>query len=166
MPLVYPAESDNYGTYFMECIGVVDFLEIGTKMELDAIMAWTRKFHPVRFFPACCLVKVAEHIDPDNNLKGVNRYAVFVPSKRLNLDWDATFWNTKYQRPNRKTALPIQVSDKDIQRWQSSLPERLVPDYFKKARALEGLQVCLSEAMTPIDANAKAIESKIEWSDI
>lgn len=134
---IIETKSDTYGTYWMECVGIVDFL--------DLIRAkhgpWLDKFHPMPYFRSLMMHPLHNHLDHQGKDMHAGRVAIFVASERCNANWDYRASKFGQQVGGRKRKLPIAHSEKVITKWQNSLPEGLLfPDWLRKCRTLEDLR--------------------------
>lgn len=129
-------KSDTYGTYWMECVGIVDFLDL---IKINRT-CWLDNFHPIRHFHSLMMHALHEHRDSEGKSMHAGRVAVFVASERCNLAWDYRASKYGQQVGGRKRKLPIAHSEKVITKWQNSLPQgMLVPEWLTKCRTLDDL---------------------------
>lgn len=140
--IIETVESEQYGSYRQECIGVLDFPLMAKTMDLDDICNWMETFHPRSFrgFSAWGLRHLVDGPQKNHVAQGFNVYAVMVPSHRVNLDWSSA--GTNYQRQSgqyKPKRLPVSATDADIQKWQSSL-DILVPDWIYQVSTIGELQ--------------------------
>lgn len=135
-------ESEQYGPYHQECIGVLDFPRMADTLDVDAWFDWTEKFHPksYRGFSAWGLRHLADGPKADFVERGFNIYAVMVPTERVNANWNPE--GTRYQRQMRGSkiqGLPIAASAKAVEIWQESL-SLLMPEGFSDIATLDALK--------------------------
>lgn len=125
--------SDTYGLYWMECVGVVDFLDL-----IRIKQVWLSKFHPTYHFQSLLMHTLHDHRDAQGKDMHAGRVAIFVASERCNLAWDYRASKYGQQVGGRKRKLPIAYSEKIIAKWQNSLPQgMLVPEWLTKCRTLD-----------------------------
>lgn len=140
--IIESVESEQYGTYNQECIGVLDFPLMADTLDVDEWFSWTEKFHPksYRGFSAWGLKHLANGPKPEFVERGYNIYAVMVPTDRVNPDWSAEGTNYQRQMRGRKIKqLPIAASPQAVLKWQMSL-SILVPDGFSGFKSLDELK--------------------------
>jgi len=140
--IIETVESEQYGSYHQECIGVIDFPLMAETMEIDDICHWMETFHPksYRGFSAWGLRHLVDGPRKDFVRNGFNIYALMVPSERVNQDWSSE--GTNYQRQSgryKPKGLPVAATDKKIEAWQSSLGF-LVPEWIYEASTIDHLK--------------------------
>lgn len=135
-------ESDNYGKYISECIGIVDFYSLIKNLSVDDYFNWSSKYHPTKFFTSHSLIPLSIANDQAVN-NDLIRFALFVPTCELNKNWDSSFWTNKNNMGKKKRELPIAYTDKKISEWQKVNPSIFTPDYFINATCIEDLQIDL-----------------------
>lgn len=140
--IVERVESDQYGVYYQECVGVMDFPLMAKTMDLDDIQAWMEKYHPksYRGFSSWGLRLIKNGPQKDFVAQGFNVYAVMVATRRANQDWSSE--GTNYQRQSgdyKPKHLPVAATDKDIEKWQASM-DTLVPEWFESITTLDALK--------------------------
>lgn len=143
MSLILKRTSDNYGDYYLECIGVIDFNRMINEWNFDEWYTWTQRFHPKKHCPSHTMLRLSEINTDDPGLRSTGRFALFVPTDRVNAEWDHKAWKAKHGITSRSKTLPISLSEKEIKSWQQSAPEYLLPDYFVTARSITDLQADL-----------------------
>lgn len=153
MSIIKKQNSENYGEYIMECIGIVDFAEMIFKLGAEDYGVWSDEFHPLKFFGSCSLIRLADMDFDDYGLKSTSRCAVFVASEEANKNWDSKYWQEKYNMPIKKVKLPIAKSNNEIAKWQKSNPLYLTPDYFVNSKNLEDLQENLLKGFFPLNVS-------------
>jgi hypothetical protein len=114
MSLVLKTVSDNYGPYFLECIGIIDFNRMIREWELEQWFDWTQKFHPKNYCPSHTMIRLSEIKTDDPSLRSTGRFALFVPTDRVNGDWDHKAWKTKHGITSRSKTLPIALSENQV----------------------------------------------------
>lgn len=142
MSFCIEVESENYGKYISECIGIVDFDVLVKNLSVDDYFKWSSKYHPSHFFKSCSLIPLSKANDKAVN-NDLVRFALFVPSDELNKNWDSSIWTTKNNLGKKKRALPIGFSNKIISKWQNVNPSIFTPEYFINATCIEDLQINL-----------------------
>jgi hypothetical protein len=134
----------------MECVGVVDFLDIIRTQSIDAYMSWSERFHPLKYFLGVVLQDLHCHVDKNGSNAHAGRVAVFAGTARVNANWD--FKGSKYGQSigGRKRAMPLNHSEKVIEKWQNSLPNRiLVPQWLEGCTTME--DVVRADKLNAID---------------
>lgn len=135
-------ESEQYGAYYQECVGILDFPLMAETMDLDEVCAWVEKYHPssYRGFSSWGLRLIKNGPKKDFIDRGFNIYAVMVATRRANQNWSSEGTNYQLQAGSYKPKhLPVAATDKDVERWQSSL-SILVPAWFETANSLEDIK--------------------------
>lgn len=140
-PIIDTIKSDpNYGTFWTECVGVLDYLDIIRNTQADAWLSWTEKYHPLRYFSGVVMFELHEHFDRNGKNTHAGRVAIFVPTARVNSKWD--FKSSLYGRNvgGRKRPMPLITAEKKIIKWQESLPRQLiVPEWLEHCSNLDDL---------------------------
>lgn len=160
MSILIEVESENYGKYNIECIGIVDFYLMSQLMSIDEFFEWTTKYHPVRNFRTHSLIALSTMNDEKLNSEFV-RYALFVPSDESNKSWDSSYWCNKHNLGRKKRPLPIGYSNKSIFLWQRVNSSLFTPDYFIEAKCIEDLQINLPEIQSKRDIQRKTFLSDL-----
>ena len=140
--IILPVDSEQYGTYNQECVGVLDFPLMADTLSPEEWVVWADAYHPrsYRGFSSWGLKLLAWGSAPDFVQTGYNIYALMVATQRCNLDWDPS--GTRYQaqiRPSKAKRLPVAATDKDVLKWQSSL-SMLLPKHFHAFTNMSELQ--------------------------
>lgn len=139
-PIIIDVKSDNYGTYWMECIGIVDYPAIICSRSLDQLELWFEKFHPHRYFHSVLQKTLHEHHDSQGVLRPGLRIALFVPTHRVNEAWDFNASPYGQRMGGKKRKLPVGHTDKEVIKWQQSLPEgMLTPQWLAGCLTMEDL---------------------------
>jgi hypothetical protein len=144
MSVVIEVDSPTYGVYHKVCIGIIDFHALAVRYGAD-LHDWVIKFHPRHYFPSHTMRVLFNRVDSEGNDLRVPTCGVFVPTSEVNQAWDCR--GTKYgsETKYRIKKLPISCSDKEVLRWQQSLPDaQLVPEAFRCALTMEELQKSFS----------------------
>ena len=143
MSIIQKVLSSNYGSYNLECIGIVDHIVMRKALNANNFIQWLTDFHPKHVFGSYMGLTLSK-IDHSNPIfSGFNRSAIFVPSEDCNQEWDCSFWREKYNLGNRKKRLPVMVSNDLIRKWQneSILDSKIImPQYFIDAKTITDLQ--------------------------
>lgn len=140
--IIEKTESDQYGTYYLECVGILDFPLMAEIMDADEMYAWMEKYHPrgYRGFSAWGLRLIKNGPKEDFIERGFNVYAVMVPTRRVNENWSPEGTRCQRQSGSKKYRyLPVAATCRDVEKWQSSL-SILVPKWFHEANNFDDLQ--------------------------
>lgn len=126
-------ESECYGKYNYECVGMIRFSLIIDKIGIDEYMRWAEKYHPKNFFRSFSWLSINEQ----------DKYSdvfVFVPTERANLNWFEE--NKDLAKSKKMKKLPIIQKENKVKKWLDSLPDgMLTPDIFKNAKTYEDLML-------------------------
>jgi hypothetical protein len=147
MTIILRNESDNYGTYFSECIGIVDFFQMIKEQSLSSF--FENKLHPNSFFPSNSFLRLSHTKSKELSLQDIGRFALFVPSDKVNTEWNSKPWTLKHNLGNKKRSLPISVSQKNIDKWLNNPfneNNSLTPNYFFEAKSITDLQTNIPES--------------------
>lgn len=136
-PLFTIENDPQYGTFWMECIGVVDYMQLLMELDAETLHKWRYKFHPVKYLRTHNCETLHEHLNKSGQPNRAGRYAYFVPTAAVNKDWDFRGCEYGKQVGGRKRAMPLIMSEKKIEKWQASLPDRmLVPDWLEGCKTM------------------------------
>lgn len=143
-PIIEVVENDPlYGTFWMECIGIVDYQAILKAENSHDWNSWYEKYYPRKYFSNCILeINLHDHIDKNGEDTYAGRIAVFVPTASANKEW--SFKNCEYGKlvGGRKRPMPLIQSDKKIIKWQKGeflKNSCLVPEWLSKCSTAEEL---------------------------
>ncbi len=156
MSIIKTVVSDNYGTYNLECIGIVDHIVMRKALSANYFVQWLSDFHPKHVFGSYMGLTLSKIDYPDPIFSSFNRSAIFVPSEDVNQNWDCSFWREKHNLGNRKKKLPIMIPKEKIRKWQSEnlLESKIImPKYFLNARTITDLQKDLFNHHVPIEVS-------------
>lgn len=134
----------QYGTYLMECVGILDHLELSKCHDKREAMLWLDRYHPHTYFKNGLeeIVLHEHHREKkgENFYGGLERVAIFVPTQRVNKDWD--YHGSKYGKTlgGAKRRFPLGMSDKAVAEWQFSVPGLvLAPAWLAECTTLADL---------------------------
>lgn len=148
--ITYVEKDDpTYGTFKMQCVGIVDYLGLLKTLPTSTKLAWFDGYHPLTYFRLAAINQFDLHSHVGYE-EGCERVAVFVPTNNGNKDWD--FHGCKYGRDvgGSKRPFPIGASEAKIAKWQNSLPDRiLVPEWLDECKSFEDLVLRDQMANTP-----------------
>lgn len=133
------SENGYYGDVFYQCIGVVDYLHLIKTLSYEKYREWSDVYHPVTLFRSGHMQKFIKDEEPfrDGQIGHPGIAALFVPTKKVNLNWDAKAFSAKVNHKYRE--LPILADEKSITKWQLSL-DSLIPDGFADIETFEELK--------------------------
>lgn len=152
-PIVYTCHNDGtYGTFWMECVGIVDYLHLIKGLEKDDWQKWHERYHPLKYFRNSGILSLTlhDHVNKDGQDLLAGREAIFVPTAKVNKDWD--FHGCQYGKAvgGRKRPMPLIASEKMIQKWQDSLPNRiLTPPWMEQCSTIDELQTIDKQVNQP-----------------
>ena len=156
MSIIQKVVSNNYGSYNLECIGIIDHIVMRKLLTANNFVKWLSDFHPKHVFGSYLGLNLSKIDHPNPIFSGFNRSAIFVPSEDTNSEWDCSFWREKYNLGNRKKRLPIMVSNNSIRQWQRQnlLDSNVImPKYFLEAKSISDLQKDLFNNHVPIEVS-------------
>jgi hypothetical protein len=155
VPAILEIKDDpTYGTFWMECIGILDYLELvhlgDTYPDIDSTKLF-HKIHPLKFFRTAAINQetLHEHVKyipgrEGNYYHGCERVAIFVATERVNKNWD--YHASKYADDMKrlghkgKRKFPGVAPLKKIEAWQNSIPDHwLVPEWLEQCATLEDI---------------------------
>lgn len=145
-PITISFESDYYGTYWLECVGVIDYLALIKSMPADDYLRWNERFHPTRYFLGFSSHTLHQHTDRQGKDLHASREVLFVPTARANEAWD--FSASAYSKAvsGRKRSFPAAESEKRIQKWQSSIAGNvLTPSWLAQCVSIEDVMAMDAE---------------------
>jgi hypothetical protein len=140
-PIVVSMNSDYYGTYWMECIGIIDYLALIKSMSAGDFIRWSERYHPAMYFSGFMQETLHEHKDSCGKSLHAGRELLFVPSASANEQWD--FNASAYSRAvgGRKRVFPAAESRARILKWQSSISgNALTPQWLVQCQSVDELR--------------------------
>lgn len=125
-PIILEVKSEQYGVYWAEFVGVVDFAMLLSKLGLKNFSQWTDIYDPFTHFQSHNRIMLHDHIDEDGRSMNMPRQAIFVPTARTCQNWD--YHSSAYGKilGGRKRKFPLLKSQKLIEQWQNSLSDNLL----------------------------------------
>lgn len=136
-------DEPTYGTFWMECIGIVDYLAMIKTEDTEDFNGWFDKFHPRKYFSNCTVeLDLHNHLDSSGKDQQRGRMAIFAPTIASNTKWD--FHGCEYGQTvgGRKRPMPLIQSEKKILRWQQGMFLKntvLVPEWLLKCSTIDDL---------------------------
>jgi hypothetical protein len=152
-PIIHTEHNDStYGTFWMECVGIVDYPHLMKSLEKDDFKNWYERYHPVKYFRNSGMLSLTlhDHVNKDGKSLYASREAIFVPTVRINKNWD--FHGCQYGKAvgGHKRPMPLVIPVKTIKKWQDSLPNRvLTPLWMEQCSTIDQLQIIDEQANQP-----------------
>jgi hypothetical protein len=171
-PIVLTIENDpQYGTFWMECIGIVDHYALLMLMDFDEYQSWTHTYHPFTYFTkrrgsALEQHQLHDHVDHRANSIFRGRYAIFTCTERVNTNWD--FRGCKYGKEvgGRKRKMPLIGQEKHITKWQQSLSDGLLtPTWMEGCKTFSDLKTAHDRAHAGICEHCEQIANRSRKSE-
>lgn len=140
-PIILEVKSEQYGVYWAEFVGIVDFAMLLSKLGVRHFSEWSDIYDPFTHFQSHNRIMLHDHIDEDGRSMNMPRQAIFVATAQTCKDWDyhASVYGQSLGRRKRK--FPLMKTKKEIEKWQNSLPDNLLlPEWATSCKTVEELK--------------------------